>query len=141
MLEYLFNKVEGFQACNFIKKILQHSYFPVNIVKFLRISIWKISADECFSKVAGLKAFIKTCIFLYFPVTLTKFLRTSFLTEHLRWLLLFHCMECTGCYCEKSVRIRSFLVRMRENTDQKNSKTDTFHAVGVMVVCQRLTFG
>ena len=30
----IFDKVEGLQACNFIKKRLQHGYFLVNIVKF-----------------------------------------------------------------------------------------------------------
>ena len=37
MLESLFNKVAGLEACSFIKKRLQHICFPVNIVKFLRI--------------------------------------------------------------------------------------------------------
>ena len=32
---------ECFQACNFIKKRLQHSCFPVNIAKFLRTPILK----------------------------------------------------------------------------------------------------
>ena len=32
MLESLFNRVAG-QACNFIKKRLQHRCFPVNIAK------------------------------------------------------------------------------------------------------------
>ena len=31
-----FDKVEGLQACNFIKKRFQHGHFLVNIVKFLR---------------------------------------------------------------------------------------------------------
>ena len=31
MLKSLFNKVAGLQACNFIKKSLQHRCFPVNI--------------------------------------------------------------------------------------------------------------
>ena len=35
-LESLFNKVPVLQACNFIKKRLQQSCFPVNIAKFLR---------------------------------------------------------------------------------------------------------
>ena len=30
------NKVAGRQACSFIKKSLQHTYFPVNIAKFLK---------------------------------------------------------------------------------------------------------
>ena len=36
MLESVFNKVAGLQACNFIKKRLQHRCFPVKFVKFLR---------------------------------------------------------------------------------------------------------
>ena len=31
-----FNEAAGLQACNFIKKRLQHTYFPVNIAKFLK---------------------------------------------------------------------------------------------------------
>ena len=41
MFESLFNKVADYQACNFIKKSLQHRCFPVNIVKFLRTPILK----------------------------------------------------------------------------------------------------
>ena len=36
MLESLFDKGAGLQSCNFIKKRLQHTSFPVNIGKFLR---------------------------------------------------------------------------------------------------------
>ena len=38
MLEFffLFNKVAALQACNIIKKRLQHKRFPVNFAKFLR---------------------------------------------------------------------------------------------------------
>ena len=36
MLESLFNKVAGLNACNFIKKRLHYSYFPVKFAKFLR---------------------------------------------------------------------------------------------------------
>ena len=36
MLESLFNIVSGLQACNFIKKRLQHRCFLVNIANFLR---------------------------------------------------------------------------------------------------------
>ena len=32
----LFNKYAGLKACNFIKKRLQHRYFPVKFAKFLR---------------------------------------------------------------------------------------------------------
>ena len=34
VLESLFNKFVGFQACNFTKKRLQHRRFPVNIANF-----------------------------------------------------------------------------------------------------------
>ena len=36
VLESLFNKVAGIQASNFIKKRLQHKFFPVKIAKFLK---------------------------------------------------------------------------------------------------------
>ena len=36
VLESLVNKAACFQACNFIKKILQRRCFPANIAKFLR---------------------------------------------------------------------------------------------------------
>ena len=36
VLEPLFNKVAGLQACNFIKKRLQHKCFPANVAKILR---------------------------------------------------------------------------------------------------------
>ena len=36
VLESIFNKVAGLQACNFIKKRLQHSCFPVKFAKLLR---------------------------------------------------------------------------------------------------------
>ena len=39
MLECSFNRLTGFKTCNFLKKRLQHSCFPVNIAKFLRTLI------------------------------------------------------------------------------------------------------
>ena len=50
VLESLLNKVAGFQVCNFIKKILQHRCFPVNIAKFLRAPIWKTFTNGCFCR-------------------------------------------------------------------------------------------
>ena len=47
-MEPLFNK--AVQACNFIKKRLQHRCFPWNIVKFLRTLIFKNNCDRCFCK-------------------------------------------------------------------------------------------
>ena len=46
VLESLFNKGAGIQACNFIKKRLQQKCFPVNIAKFLKISILKNMCDR-----------------------------------------------------------------------------------------------
>ena len=41
VLESLFKKVASLQVFNFLKKRPQHRCFPVNIVKFLRLSISK----------------------------------------------------------------------------------------------------
>ena len=41
VLESLFNKVAGLQACSFIKKRLQQRCFPVKLAKFLRTPILK----------------------------------------------------------------------------------------------------
>ena len=40
MLESLFNKVAGLQACNFIKKQLKHRLFCVKIAKFSRTPLF-----------------------------------------------------------------------------------------------------
>ena len=36
MLEFLFDKLAGLQACNFVKNRLQHKCFPMKSAKFLR---------------------------------------------------------------------------------------------------------
>ena len=41
VLESLFNKVAGLQACNFIEKRLQQRCFPVNIAKSLRTVFYR----------------------------------------------------------------------------------------------------
>ena len=53
-----FNRVAGHQACNFIKKRLQHRHFLANIKKFIRIPIlkniskqlhcWKVFCENIF---------------------------------------------------------------------------------------------
>ena len=53
-----FNKVAGHQACNFVKKRLQHRYFLANIGKFIRRPIlkniskrlhcWKVFCENVF---------------------------------------------------------------------------------------------
>ena len=40
MLESLFNKVAGLKTLHFIKKRLQHKYFPVNFRKFLKTTFF-----------------------------------------------------------------------------------------------------
>ena len=54
----IFNRVAGHQACNFIKKRLQHRYFLANIKKFIRRPIlknisewlhcWKVFCENIF---------------------------------------------------------------------------------------------
>ena len=39
VLEPPFNRLVGFNTCNFLKKRLRHRCFPVNIAKFLRALI------------------------------------------------------------------------------------------------------
>ena len=48
MLESIFNQFAALQAGNFITKRLQHRCFPVNIAKFLKLSILSTSVN-CFS--------------------------------------------------------------------------------------------
>ena len=50
MLDFLFNKVAGFQACNFIKKRLQHRCFSVKFAKSLRTSFLQNTSGGCFCK-------------------------------------------------------------------------------------------
>ena len=50
MLESLLNKVAALNVWNFIKKILQHRYFPVSFTKFLRTPFLKNTSDGCFWK-------------------------------------------------------------------------------------------
>ena len=52
-LESFFNKAAGFQACNFIKKRLQHRCFAVNIAKFLGTPFLK----NIYQRLLGLFAF------------------------------------------------------------------------------------
>ena len=41
MLKSLLNEAAGLKVCNFIKKRLSHSCFPLNIAKFLRVAFFK----------------------------------------------------------------------------------------------------
>ena len=48
VLESLFSKVVSLEAYKFIKKRLQHRYFPVNIANFLRKFYLKNTTGDCF---------------------------------------------------------------------------------------------
>ena len=48
VLKSLFNTVRGLKAHNFNKKRPQHKCFPVNITKFLRITVLLNSPSDCF---------------------------------------------------------------------------------------------
>ena len=48
VLESLFNKVAGFQACGFIKKRLQNNSFSEKLAEFLRTSILKKVYEKLF---------------------------------------------------------------------------------------------
>ena len=71
MLEFLFNKIAGLQACNFspasIKMRLQDRYFPVNIAKLLRTPILKNVRKLASYKEKSLK-----CVIINFHVLMRK---------------------------------------------------------------------
>ena len=48
VFESLFNKVAGLRVYKFIKKRLQHRFFPVNITKFLRTPFLYNTSVRCF---------------------------------------------------------------------------------------------
>ena len=48
VLESLFTKVTGLNACNFIKKRLRHRCFPVKFPRILRTSFFKETSGGCF---------------------------------------------------------------------------------------------
>ena len=51
VFQSLFNKVAGLQACNFIKKRLQHSCFPAKFANFLRTPILKNICEQLLLKI------------------------------------------------------------------------------------------
>ena len=70
MLEFIFNKVAGFQARNFIKKRLQHRCFSVKFAKSLRASYLQNTSSGCFWKCLMNSLFIayendESCRYVY----------------------------------------------------------------------------
>ena len=53
MLKSLFNEAAGLEACNVIKKGLEHRFFFVNIAKFLRAPILKKVFERLLLKKVG----------------------------------------------------------------------------------------
>ena len=76
------NKVAGLRPATFLKKRLQHRCFPVNIAKFLRAPISRISANGylyilfiiftpffvSLSNLVGLKKFLSTCFISFYKL-------------------------------------------------------------------------
>ena len=57
MLESLLNKVAGLKAWNFIKKRLQHRYFPMKLAKFWRTLFLQNISGGCFWKLNCFSSF------------------------------------------------------------------------------------
>ena len=78
VLESLFNKVAGLQACDFIKKRLQHRCFPVNVTKFLSMLVLTKSANGLF------------CVTLLYHLTLfSKFIQNYYLIFSFRYYVTY----------------------------------------------------
>ena len=48
VLESLFKKASGLQACKFIKMRLEHRYFCVKLARFSRALLLQNTSDSCF---------------------------------------------------------------------------------------------
>ena len=83
MLESLFNKVADIEACNVIKKRLQHRCFSMNIAKFLGTPILKNICERMLLKITrytGTKWIILLITFsllFYSDTSLTHLFLTS----------------------------------------------------------------
>ena len=68
MLEFLFNRVAGFPACNFIKKILEHRYFEYyeifknailkNICERLFLKLYEYAHQQAEKSILQLKNYV-----------------------------------------------------------------------------------
>ena len=98
VLESLFNKVAGLQACNFIKKRLQHRYFPVKIAKFFK----KTFFEEYLRKTASVVSFSWHLFWSLFLMNLqvlrfVTLLKRDFSTGVFMWI-------CKNTYFEEYLR-------------------------------------
>ena len=87
---FFFNKVAGPQNCNFIKKRLQHRFFPMKFAKFLRTPCfiehiqWLLLRVSVFQAATLLKKRLRQSCF---SVNFAKFIR-KFWQNTSGWLLL-----------------------------------------------------
>ena len=103
MLEFLVNKVAGFQACNFIKKRLKHRCFSAKFGKSLRASILHNTSGGCFWKYLMNSPFIlfhirmMNCVIAWYVLALHR---------------LFHFIACPW-FLSISIFFLSFLLILR----------------------------
>ena len=64
VLESLFRKVAGLQACTFIKKRLQHGFFSVKFAKFLRTPHLRTYVCDCLCMVMRISVKLRTFEYL-----------------------------------------------------------------------------
>ena len=69
------------------------------------------------------------CARVSFPVNFVKFLRTLFLTEHLRWLLLWPAIAGIYLHSWKIIPFNLRAIQLGEMRTRITPNTDTFHAV------------
>ena len=107
-VEVFFNKIAGSQNCNFIKRRLQHRYFPVKFAKFLRTPSftehlqWLLLTVSGFQPATLLKRRLRQ---RFFSVNFAKFLRTPF-----------DIIPLDNCFLKLSVNFQntSFIEHLRE---------------------------
>ena len=97
MLESLFDEVASLQACNFIKKRLQHRFFLVKFAKLLRTPILKsvckrrlleLDLYNCWSQEISLIVCDEISTGLFFPPV-----NICLLISYLEY----HCIACFNC--------------------------------------------
>ena len=85
VLEPIFNKVVDLKACNFIKKRLQHSCFPVKYAIFLGTFFLQNTSSGCFWKWVKDECFLKTdeynLIFIIFVLQCYSIMKARYMNS------------------------------------------------------------
>ena len=76
-LEFLFNKAEGPQPCNFIKKRLQHRCFPVKFVKSLKTPFSTVHLGQLLFKISNSNNLFKDFLAISLAKQISDHLLTS----------------------------------------------------------------